>query len=164
MLLILHELEKMLTKEESTAYNKEFWTQLHTRMRGIKSSNGRSIGWLNYPTDVKNTYLRLRVDKNCAELSYEIQFKDQGIRAIFWEQLEELRKVLENEIGAGGIWEFEAYNEEQRSISKIYWRLEKVNLYKKEDHPTIYDFFEKHLVCFDIFYQEFKEILIHLVR
>jgi hypothetical protein len=37
------------------------------------------------------------------------------------------------------------------------------NFYNQADWPVIYAFFKKHLKEFDVFYQEFNEILITLV-
>jgi hypothetical protein len=154
----------MLTKEESTEFNRQFWGEFHKSMRGKKSANGRSISWLNYPTDVKNAYLRMKVDKNSAVLQYDVQFKDPEVREIVWEQLNELKKIMEETMGLKGTWNPEVNTQEGLIVSRISWELSGVNLYKKEDHPKIYCFFEEHLLKFDVFYQEFKEILIQLVR
>ncbi|MBU2019796.1 MAG: DUF4268 domain-containing protein [Bacteroidetes bacterium] len=154
----------MLTKEESTEINRQFWGEFHKQMRGKKSANGRSISWLNYPTDVKNTYLRMKVGKNSAVLQYDVQFKDSEIRAIVWEQLNELKKIMEKTMMLKGEWIPEIMTPEGLIVSRISWELTGVNLYNKADHPKIYSFLEEHLLKFDVFYQEFKEIIIHLVR
>ena len=39
----------------------------------------------------------------------------------------------------------------------------RLNFYEQQDWPGIYAFFKKHLREFDVFYQEFNEILITLV-
>ncbi len=96
-------------------------------------------------------------------LCYDIQFKDAGIQAIFWEQLTELKVVLENNMSIPTNWEPRFLNNEGQTIGRISWRLDGSNFYNQADWPVIYAFFKKHLKEFDVFYQEFNEILITLV-
>ena len=153
----------MLPKEERKAWNEAFWMGFKSHMRACLSSSGKRVNWINYPTQVKNTYLRLVCDGKQIAICYDIQFKDPGIQAIFWEQLTELKVVLEQNMSISTNWEPQFLNNEGQSIGRIYWSLEGVNFYNQQDWPTIYAFFKKHLHEFDVFYQEFNEILITLV-
>ena len=153
----------MLPKEERKALNEAFWAGFKTHMRACMSSSGRRINWINYPTQVKNTYLRLVCNGKQISICYDIQFKDAGIQAIFWEQLNELKVVLESNMTIPTTWEPQFVNQEGQTIGRIYWQLEGSNFYEQQDWPLIYAFFKKHLREFDVFYQEFNEILITLV-
>jgi hypothetical protein len=153
----------MLPKEERKAWNEAFWAGFKTHMRACMSSSGRRINWINYPTQVKNTYLRMICEGSSISLCYDIQFKDAGIQAIFWEQLTELKVVLENNMSIPTNWEPRILNKEGQTIGRISWRLDGSNFYNQADWPVIYAFFKKHLKEFDVFYQEFNEILITLV-
>jgi hypothetical protein len=153
----------MLPKEERKAWNEAFWAGFKAHMRACLSSSGKRVNWLNYPTQVKNTYLRLVCDGKQVAICYDIQFKDPGIQAIFWEQLTELKLVLESNMSIPTIWEPQFVTNEGQTIGRIYWALETTNFYLQQDWPQIYDFFKKHLREFDVFYQEFNEILITLV-
>ncbi|MFM6945749.1 MAG: DUF4268 domain-containing protein [Flavobacteriales bacterium] len=153
----------MLPKEERKAWNEAFWLGFKTHMRACFSSSGKRVNWINYPTQVKNTYLRLVCDGKQVAICYDIQFKDPAIQSIFWEQLTELKVVLEQNMSVQTIWEPQFLNNEGQTIGRIYWYLEGVNFYNQQDWPTIYAFFKKHLREFDVFYQEFNEILITLV-
>ncbi|MFM7643580.1 MAG: DUF4268 domain-containing protein [Sphingomonadales bacterium] len=153
----------MLSKEERKAWNEAFWLGFKNYMRACMSSSGRRINWINYPTRVKNTYLRMVCDGKQILLCYDIQFKDAGIQAILWEQLTELKVVLESNMSVSTYWQAQTTNNEGQTIGRIYWQLENANFYDKNDWPVIYAFFKKHLREFDVFYQEFNEILITLV-
>lgn len=153
----------MLPKEERKAWNEAFWAGFKTHMRACMSSSGRRINWINYPTQVKNTYLRMICEGSSISLCYDIQFKDALIQAIFWEQLTELKVVLENNMSIPTNWEPRFLNKEGQTIGRISWRLDGSNFYNQADWPVIYAFFKKHLKEFDVFYQEFNEILITLV-
>ena len=96
-------------------------------------------------------------------ICYDIQFKDPGIQAIFWEQLTELKVVLESNMSITTFWEPQYVNNEGQTIGRISWYLEGANFYNQQNWPQIYAFFKKHLREFDVFYQEFNEILITLV-
>jgi hypothetical protein len=148
----------MLNREELKAKNIEF----KKYMQKVRSTNGRRMNWLNYPSDVKNIYIRLQVDATGARLCMDIQPKDAGIREIIWEQMGELKKVLENTMNYDTIWIEHMHLEDGRDFSRILWELNNVSFYAENDRPIIFEFLKNRLLEFDEFYQEFKEILISL--
>jgi hypothetical protein len=154
----------MLSKEERTELNRTFWTGFKKMMNSHRSSNGRSINWLNYPSDVKGIFIRMEIDNKAARLCFDMQFKDEGIRSIVWEQMGELKKVLESKMTSETLWVQELYANVGFRFSRIFWELENVSLFNEEDHQKIYDFLRIQLLSFDSFYQEFKDILINLVH
>lgn len=154
----------MLAKEARKERNEKFWSGFKEYMRGTLSSTGKRVNWLNYKTEVKDTYLRLICDGKITALCYDIQFKDTGIKAIFWEQLGELKKVLESSMQQATVWEENVSTKEGLLIDRISWTIEKLNFYNDDDWDKIYSFYKARLIEFDEFYQEFKEILIALVK
>ena len=79
----------MFSKEESKEHNLIFWNGFNTYMTKIRSSNGRKINWLNYPSDAKTIFIRLEVDAKSSKLCFDIQHKDDDLRAIIYEQMTE---------------------------------------------------------------------------
>lgn len=153
----------MLSKEERKALNTDFWEGFRKDMRQFKSSNGRGINWINYPSDVQDIYIRLLADHNGARLCIDIQPKDDSIRSILWEQLTELRVVMEGEVGEA-IWnEFDRVLH-GRNVSRVYWEITDANIYKEDGQVRMKDFLREKLIHFDTFYQEYKEILILLAE
>jgi hypothetical protein len=152
----------MLSKEELKLKNTLFWNGFKKFMQKYKSSNGKRMNWVSYPSDVKNVYIRLYTDSKVACLSFEIQPKDNSVREIIWEQMTELKKVMEASMKYETIWDEKSYSVEGKIYSRIYWELKDVNYFNEEDHSKIYDFLKDRLIEFDEFYQEFKEILISL--
>jgi hypothetical protein len=153
----------MLSKEARKERNILFWAAFKEVMRKRVSTTGRRINWANYPTEVKNTYVRLISDGKLTAVCYDIQFKDEGVQAIFWEQLGELKKVMESSMNHPTKWNNSFLNAEGIKIKRISWELESVNFYSDQDWPIIQQFFKERLIEFDAFYQEFKDILISLV-
>lgn len=153
----------MLSKEEKKERNTNFWTSFQKEMRNKKSSSGRGINWINYPTDVPDIYVRLVAEPKKAALCLDIQPKDEGIRSILWEQMTELKVVMESGVGPATSWSEFDKEFAGRNISRISWEIEGLNFYNDEDTPKIKSFLKEKLIAFDEFYQEYKEILIALV-
>jgi hypothetical protein len=152
----------MLTREELKEKNRQFWTDFRKYMNKVKSSNGRRMNWIGYPSDVKNIFIRLQADAKGARLCFDIQPKDPGVREIIWEQMTELKKVMENCMNHETHWLEEHYSDDGRAFSRIMWELKDVSYYNHEDEIVIFEFLKNRLVEFDEFYQEYKEILISL--
>ena len=154
----------MFSKEERKIYHQAYWSAFKKYMNQYKNSRGKRINWLNYPTHLKEIYVRLHVDNQQAHFSIDIQCKDKEIRLLIWEQFEELRKVLENEMDDQGQWSKIAYNSAGQEISQIIWEINKVNIYQQNDQPIVFDFLKNKLISFDTFYQTYKDILIGLLK
>jgi hypothetical protein len=153
----------MFSKEELKKINTNFWEGFKLYMKGTKSSNGKRINWLNYPTEVKFIYLRLEADNKGARICFDIQHKHDEIRAIVYEQMTELKVVLEDAIECETIW-MEDYSIFDNTISRIQWEIKDLSLYSKNDHVKIYNFLQKTLNEFDLFYQDYKDILVALTN
>lgn len=154
----------MLSKQELKDKNIQFWTDFKSYMSKHKSTTGRRINWINYPTEIKFIFLRLEVDKFGARICFDIQAKDSSVREIIWEQMEELKKVMESSMGEDGTWNFNYSTTKISSFSRIKWELDTVNYFRESDEEPIFKFFEEKLIAFDEFYQDFKDILILLVK
>ena len=152
----------MYSKDEKKQLKIDFWNQFKLHMQKKRSSNGRRMNWLSYPSEVKDVYIRVDADNKGARLTFDIQGKDEGVRAILWEQLYELKIVMEQEMGTDGVWIENASTSVVSDFNRIIWERQDLNFYKPEDHPEIIAFLADRLVHFDAFYQEFKDILINL--
>jgi hypothetical protein len=154
----------MLSKEERKERNEKFWSAFKEVMRKTMSSNGRRVNWATYPTEIKDIYLRLICDGKLTAMCLDIQFKDASVREIVWEQLGELKSVMESSMKQKGVWIEDHQTLEKLTINRIQWELVDRNFYNDEDWPEIHAFFKSRLIEFDSFYQEFKDILILLVE
>ncbi len=154
----------MISKEELKERNGQFWTGFQKEMRNIRSSDGKRINWIKYPLGVKDMYLRMETTGKFTSFALEIQPKDDGVRAILWEQMTELRVVLEDAMGSAGIWsEFDRVFAD-RNVSRVYWERTDLNFFNDNHLPIIQEYLKEKLIAFDVFYQEFKDILINLAE
>ncbi|MNJ84976.1 hypothetical protein D3C87_24400 [compost metagenome] len=152
----------MYSKEELKQLKTDFWNQFKVKMQKTRSSNGRRMNWLAYPSEVKNIYIRVDADNSGARLTFDIQGKDEGVRQILWEQLYELKIVMESEMGPEGIWIENASSPSVPQFNRIIWERTDLKFFNPEDHAEIQNFLADRLIHFDAFYQEFKDILINL--
>ena len=154
----------MFSKEEKHAMNVEFWNGFKQYMNNQKSSALPRVNWLSYPTNLKHTYVRLHCDGGSSALYYDIQFKDKEIRALFWEQLLELKSLFNRQESHDSNWYEHFETKDGIHISRIEWSNDEWSLYCQKDWRKIYRFFKDRLIEFDLFYQEYKEILINLIK
>ena len=154
----------MLSKEERKEKNTQFWEQFRKMIKDQRSVNGRQMNWINYPTDLQDIYLRMVVDSDGASLCLDIQPKDDGIRTLLWEQMEELRIVLDDAMECEAEWIQRSHHYNGRLISRIKWTDDTLNYFNEEDVPKINEFLKEKLIGFDKFYQEYKDILINLAN
>lgn len=153
----------MFSKEEIKEIRIQFWNQFNAEMRNVRSSNGRKMNWLQYPSDAKDIYIRLDCDQLGARLCVDFQFKDAGIMQIVWEQMHELKNVLEIHMGKNGIWQENISTPQVASLNRICWENNDLSLFRPSDHAKIRSFLKDRIVSFDSFYQEYKDILINLL-
>ncbi|MBL1281227.1 MAG: DUF4268 domain-containing protein [Fluviicola sp.] len=154
----------MLSKEELKEKNSAFWNDFRSEMNKVSSVAGRQVNWINYPTDVKDIYVRMEVDAKGARLCFDIQPKSDDIRSILWEQMTELKAVMTTEMGIEANWNEESHFWNERLISRIKWENNDLNYFNEEDVPKIIDFLKDKLIRFDKFYQEYKDILVNLAN
>jgi hypothetical protein len=152
----------MYSKEEFRQIKVDFWSGFKNHMAKKRSVTGKRINWLQYPSDIPFIFIRSEVDEHSARFSLDIQHKDAGVRAIIWEQLIELKIVLESEMGTSGKWLEHQTSPAVPNFDRICWERTDLSIHNLENKEEIYAFLENRLVCFDAFYQEFKDIIINL--
>lgn len=154
----------MLSKEELKVKNTKFWSDFRRHMNHEKSVSGRQLNWINYPTEIKDIYLRMEYDHTGARLCFDIQPKNDGVRSIVWEQMEELKKVLEDAMKMETVFNKDSHEYNGRKISRIQWEDNTLNFFNDDDSEKAFEFFKNALLKFDGFYQEYKDILILLMN
>lgn len=148
----------MFSKEEAKELITLFWTSYSKYMNKHNSKYSKNIKWVNYRTNVKGVFLRLRATKNQSEICIELQHKSDDIRHLFYEQFTELKTVFTS-IAGDWIWKKNIYNESKIQISKIYLQLDNVSIYNKDTWQETFYFFEKHIVAFDEFWSDYNEVV-----
>ena len=153
----------MFSKAEKKQMNIAFWDGFKQYMKSSKSSVLPRVNWLSYPTDLKHTYLRLFCNETTCALRFDIQLKDEDIRMLFWDQLIELKTLINKTMNTETLW-LKNIEVDGTLISRIHWESNEWSLYNTKDWRKIYRYLKERLLEFDLFYQEYKEILINLIK
>jgi hypothetical protein len=155
----------MLTREQQRLHRTHFWAEYKAIMTLYSSASGKKMNWLNYPTNIKECYLRLDATTRKATVTFDIQSKNASVRSILWEQMNELKAVMATMMNNVDVAWLEEIEISPGIIGcRILWELEKVNYIHTEDKQKIFDFFRETQLAFDEFYSEFGEIIILLAK
>lgn len=149
----------MFSKAEARAWNERFYTAFGVYMRKHMPMADIGLKWLNYQTGVKDIYFRVEADKKAGRVSIDMQHSDEGMRALFFEQFQEFRKLLEGEyLQTEMIWD-DAYElPGGRLIARIYIEKEELNMFDQDDWRDFFEFFETYLTRLDAFWADFKPV------
>ena len=149
--------ETMYSKEESKRLRKDFWTSFGVYMKKYNHLYENKIRWVNYNTKCKDIYFRLDVTKKKAFFSFDIQHNDDGMRALFYEQFEELKSVITDSFEHNLTWE-PNYDTDYGDVSRIYVELPNISIFNKDTWQGIFQFLEKNIVSAHDFWDDFGEI------
>ena len=100
----------MFSKQEAQLLKTEFWTAF-----------GKAFPrkWLLYDTKIKDFSFKFYADNKKAEVSLDIEMKDELFRNAYYEKIWSLESILEDEIGAFTKDEFYTL-ENGKVISRIW--------------------------------------------
>lgn len=146
----------MLSKEARKEMNIQFYEGFKNYMRRVPYSGGGKPQWASYRTGIKDFYVRTEVDQHGARFCLDYQNKDEGIRTLLWEQLEEFSSLLNKHLDRPIIWVWEKENAIIPSF-RLYTEQTGVSFYNKADWDAIYAFFKTQLVAFDEFWEDFSD-------
>ena len=146
----------MYSKQEAAQLKKEFWTAFGQYMMPVLSAEGEKVSWANYKTGEKNIFFRLHADNKKAEAAIELTHNDSGVQQLYYEQLLQLKSLLEQATGEKWTWHLHTTDEYGKTISRIFTELPGVSIFKKEDWPTLISFFKTASIAFDEFWSSVK--------
>lgn len=140
----------MFSKEEAAQIKKEFWT-----------SFGKSFPrkWVLYDTKIKDFAFKFYCDNKKAEISIDIEIKDEVFRNAYYEKLWSLEGILEEELG-GEVYKDEFYALDNGKIISRFW-VEKhdVSIYNKNTWQDIFEFFVDKMSAFERVYWEYEDFI-----
>lgn len=139
----------MFSKQEAQQLKKEFWL-----------SFGKSFPrkWILYDTKIKDFSFKFLVDNKKAEVSLDIEMKDEIFRNAYYEKIWSLEDMLKDYIG-----EFrkeEHYElDNGKVISRIWVEKHQVSIFNKNTWQEIFEFFVEKMAGFERFYLDFEDFI-----
>ena len=125
-------------------------------MRPVKNAEGLEINWINYRTGEPQVQIRMEATNNSAWIGLVFSHNDPGIRALYWEQLQELKRLFISTAGSDWDWIARERHPEGRETALIRRKLEDVSIFREEDWPQLISFFKDGLTRLDSFWTEAK--------
>lgn len=139
----------MFSKQEAQLLKTEFWTAF-----------GKAFPrkWLLYDTKIKDFSFKFYADNKKAEVSIDIEMKDELFRNAYYEKIWSLESILEDEIGALSKDEFYVL-ENGKVISRIWVEKNGVSIFNKQTWPDIFEFFVKKMDAFERLFYEYEDFI-----
>ena len=139
----------MFSKQEAQLLKTEFWTAF-----------GKAFPrkWLLYDTKIKDFSFKFYADNKKAEVSIDIEMKDELFRNAYYEKIWSLESILEDEIGAFSKDEFYVL-ENGKVISRIWVEKNGVSIFNKQTWPYIFEFFVEKMDAFERLFYEYEDFI-----
>lgn len=139
----------MFSKQEAQQLKTEFWTVF-----------GKAFPrkWLLYDTKIKDFSFKFSADNRKAEVSIDIEMKDELFRNAYYEKIWSLENLLKDYVGEFSKEEFYPL-ENGKIISRIWVEKTGVSIYNKDSWRDIFEFFVKKMDGFERFFYDFEDFI-----
>lgn len=121
-------------------------------MKPVPSINGEKINWLNYNTCLKNVFFRMEAGSDSAFVAIEITHSDTDIQQLYFKQFLQMKSMLHSSLKEEWVWQMHAIDENGKTISRIFKEHDRVNIFNKDDWPSLISFFKLRIIALDQFW------------
>ena len=140
----------MFSKEEAKLIKQEFW---NTFAKEFPKK------WMLFDTKIKNFVLKFDIDNKKASVGIEISCSNADLKLIYFQKIESLKSILEEEYVKNCIFDFQFTLESGKKIAKIYTTLENISINNKNSWNKIFHFFNENMTAFENFFQEHEDYI-----
>ncbi|EJG02908.1 DUF4268 domain-containing protein [Flavobacterium sp. F52] len=140
----------MYSKEESQRIKREFW---------VAFAEKYPRKWVLYDTKIKDFSFKFYVDNKKAQVLIDIEHRSDEKRIAYFEKLEALKNILEEEFIKDLVFEKNYTLENGKTISRIWVEKTGVGFSNKNTWDAIFDFFNENMHALEMFYLEYDEFI-----
>ena len=140
----------MYSKEETQRLKREFW---------IAFAEKYPRKWLLYDTKIKDFAFKFYVDNKKAQVLIDIEPRNDQKRLAYFEKLETLKTIFEEEFVSDLVFEKDFYLENGKTISRIWVEKSGISVSNRNYWGTIFDFFNEKMAALELFYAEYDEYI-----
>lgn len=140
----------MYTKEEAQRLKREFW---------IAFAEKYPRKWILYDTKIKDFSFKFYVDNKKAQVLIDIEMRDAEKRKSYFEKLESLKTILEEEYIQDLVFENKYTLESEKTISRIWVEKLQVSVSNRAYWDEIFDFFNEKMDKLERFYLEYEDFI-----
>lgn len=140
----------MYSKEENQRLKREFW---------IEFAEKYPRKWILYDTKIKDFSFKFFVDNKKAQVLIDIEHRSDEKRTIYFEKLESLKNVLEDDFVKDLVFEKNFVLENGKNISRIWVEKTDVSVSNRKYWDEIFDFFFEKMNALEMFYFEYGDYI-----
>lgn len=140
----------MYSKEESQKMKREFW---------VAFAEKYPRKWVLYDTKIKDFSFKFYVDNKKAQVLIDIEHRNDDKRNAYYEKLEALKNILEEEFIKDLVFEKEYTLESGKTISRIWVEKLGIGFSNRNYWDEIFDFYFEKMNALELFYLEYDEFI-----
>ncbi|MEN9908286.1 MAG: hypothetical protein RLZZ540_1435 [Bacteroidota bacterium] len=140
----------MYSKEETQRLKREFW---------VTFAEKYPRKWMLYDTKIKDFSFKFFVDNKKAQVLIDIEPRNNEKRIAYFEKLEALKNILEEEFIADLVFEKDYVLENGKTISRIWVEKLGVGFSNRNYWDSIFDFYNEKMDALERFYLEYDEFI-----
>jgi hypothetical protein len=140
----------MYSKAEMQHLKREFW---------IAFAEKYPRKWLLYDTKIKDFSFKFFADNKKAQVMIDIEMKDDDKRVAYFEKLESLKTILEEDYLLNAVFEKEFTLESGKNISRVWVEKSGIGLTNRNSWDEIFAFFAETMDAFERFFYEFEDYI-----
>ena len=140
----------MYSKEENQKLKREFW---------VTFSEKYPRKWVLYDTKIKDFSFKFYVENTKAQVQIDIEHRNEIKRIQYFEKLESLKNILEEEFISDLVFEKNFSLENGKTISRIWVEKLNVSVSNKKYWDEIFAFFNEKMSALELFYIEYDEFI-----
>ncbi len=149
----------MYSKEEAKQIREEFWDGFKRYSGSRRRKLGFPKKWMLDRTGIKPVNLKFEVGRDYALSSIDIKTSNEQKRMEYYEKFESLKTILSEKCPFPIHWDLVHSDEFTKEFSRIFCRLENVNIYRRDDWYPIYRFLYKSMIVFEEVFIDYKEFI-----
>ena len=140
----------MYSKEETQRLKREFW---------VAFAEKYPRKWVLYDTKIKDFSFKFYVDNKKAQVLIDIEHRSDEKRIAYFEKLEALRNILEEDFIKDLIFEKDYTLENGKTISRIWVEKLGVGVSNRNYWDEIFDFYNEKMNALELFYLEYDDFI-----
>ena len=140
----------MYSKQENQRLKQEFW---------VAFAEKYPRKWVLYDTKIKDFSFKFYVDNKKAQVLIDIEHRNDDKRNAYYEKLEALKNILEEEFIKDLVFEKEYTLESGKTISRIWIEKLGVGFSNRNYWDEIFDFYFEKMNALEMFYLEYDEFI-----
>lgn len=140
----------MYSKEETQKLKREFW---------VTFAEKYPRKWVLYDTKIKDFSFKFYVDNKKAQVLIDIEHRNDDLRTGYFEKLEALKNILEEEFIKNLVFEKNYVLENGKTISRIWIEKLGVSVSNRSYWDEIFAFYNEKMNALELFYSEYDDFI-----